>query len=140
MFFSLERDIALSIGKVSEKDDLSEITIQRENALKDLELETAKLVRRLLKETLRCLLHLSSCSSPQRLCIGLASVTTEITAAWESSVAMKHWAWGQDPGSVPDTPCWTRVHYFFNLTHSSLHITYVALVREKVESRICLSP
>ncbi|XP_037060992.1 transmembrane and coiled-coil domain-containing protein 5B isoform X3 [Peromyscus leucopus] len=43
---SLERDIALSIGKVSEKDDLSEITIQRENALKDLELETAKLEKK----------------------------------------------------------------------------------------------
>ncbi|XP_027276794.1 transmembrane and coiled-coil domain-containing protein 5B [Cricetulus griseus] len=43
---SLEKDIALSIGRVPEKDDFSEIIIQKENALKDLKLETAKLEKK----------------------------------------------------------------------------------------------
>ncbi|XP_040600875.1 transmembrane and coiled-coil domain-containing protein 5B-like isoform X2 [Mesocricetus auratus] len=49
---SLERDIALSIGRVPERDDLSEIIIQKENALKDLKLETAKLISRGHKNTI----------------------------------------------------------------------------------------
>ncbi|GAB1286691.1 Transmembrane and coiled-coil domain-containing protein 5B [Apodemus speciosus] len=43
---SLERDIALSIGRVPERDDFSEIIVQKETALKDLELETAKLEKK----------------------------------------------------------------------------------------------
>lgn len=59
LFFSLERDIALSIGRVPERDDFSEIIVQKETALKDLELETAKLVRRLLKDAPGSSLQLS---------------------------------------------------------------------------------
>ncbi|XP_013208088.1 transmembrane and coiled-coil domain-containing protein 5B-like [Microtus ochrogaster] len=40
---SLEREIALSTERVPEMDEFNEIAIQKENALKDLELETAKL-------------------------------------------------------------------------------------------------
>ncbi|KAM7327580.1 hypothetical protein ACRRTK_013947 [Alexandromys fortis] len=40
---SLEREIALSTERVPETDEFNEIAIQKENALKDLELETAKL-------------------------------------------------------------------------------------------------
>ncbi|XP_034352426.1 transmembrane and coiled-coil domain-containing protein 5B [Arvicanthis niloticus] len=43
---SLERDIALSIGRVPERDDFNEIIVQKETALKDLELETAKLEKK----------------------------------------------------------------------------------------------
>ncbi|XP_021011941.1 transmembrane and coiled-coil domain-containing protein 5B isoform X2 [Mus caroli] len=43
---SLERDIALSIGRVPERDDFNEILAQKETALKDLELETAKLEKK----------------------------------------------------------------------------------------------
>lgn len=81
MFFSLERDIALSIGRVPERDDFNEILAQKETALKDLELESAKLVRRLLKETLRNPLQPSLCLSPGSLHMPLASVATEIIAA-----------------------------------------------------------
>lgn len=86
MFFSLERDIALSIGRVPERDDFNEIIVQKETALKDLELETAKLVRRLLKETLRSPLQVS----PEVLHVRLAFLATEIIAAWGSSVTMKY--------------------------------------------------
>lgn len=98
MFFSLERDIALSIGRVPERDDFNEIIVQKETALKDLELEIAKLVRRLLKESLRSPLQVS----PEALHMPFASVATEIIAAWRSSVMMKHKAWGYDLGSAPD--------------------------------------
>ncbi|KAK7813490.1 hypothetical protein U0070_017008 [Myodes glareolus] len=40
---SLEREIALSTERVPETEEFTEIAIQKENALKDLELETAKL-------------------------------------------------------------------------------------------------
>ncbi|XP_051000987.1 transmembrane and coiled-coil domain-containing protein 5B [Acomys russatus] len=43
---SLERDIALSIGRVAERDDFSEIITKKENALKELELETEKLEKK----------------------------------------------------------------------------------------------
>ncbi|EDL27851.1 RIKEN cDNA 4930563P21, isoform CRA_b [Mus musculus] len=43
---SLERDIALSIGRVPERDDFNEILAQKETALKDLELESAKLEKK----------------------------------------------------------------------------------------------
>ncbi|XP_038962393.1 transmembrane and coiled-coil domain-containing protein 5B isoform X4 [Rattus norvegicus] len=43
---SLERDIALSIGRVPERDDFNEIIVQKETALKDLELEIAKLEKK----------------------------------------------------------------------------------------------
>ncbi|KAL1785441.1 transmembrane and coiled-coil domain-containing protein 5B isoform X1 [Sigmodon hispidus] len=43
---NLEKDIALAIGRVPETDDFSEIIIEKENALKDLELETAKLEKK----------------------------------------------------------------------------------------------
>ncbi|XP_038185215.1 transmembrane and coiled-coil domain-containing protein 5B-like [Arvicola amphibius] len=43
---SLEREIALSIERVPETDEFNEIALQKENALKDLELETAKLEKK----------------------------------------------------------------------------------------------
>ena len=72
---------------VPEMDEFNEIAIQKENALKALELETAKLVRRFLKEPLRRLLRSPFFSFPKRLRIGTASVSTEVTAAWASAVA-----------------------------------------------------
>ncbi|XP_021516056.1 transmembrane and coiled-coil domain-containing protein 5B isoform X2 [Meriones unguiculatus] len=43
---SLERDIALSVGRAPERDDFNEIIIMKESALKELELETAKLEKK----------------------------------------------------------------------------------------------
>lgn len=40
----------MSTERVPETDEFTEIAIQKENALKDLELETAKLVRRFLRD------------------------------------------------------------------------------------------
>lgn len=77
----------MSTERVPETDEFNEIAIQKENALKDLELETAKLVRRFLKETLRWLLRSSFFSFPKRLCISTASVAKEVTAALASAVA-----------------------------------------------------
>uniref|UniRef100_A0A8C4FHX7 Transmembrane and coiled-coil domain-containing protein 5B n=1 Tax=Catagonus wagneri TaxID=51154 RepID=A0A8C4FHX7_9CETA len=47
---SLEREINLSAGQARESEELNSIISETEEALKDLELETAKLVRRCLKQ------------------------------------------------------------------------------------------
>uniref|UniRef100_A0A8C6RV62 Transmembrane and coiled-coil domains 5B n=1 Tax=Nannospalax galili TaxID=1026970 RepID=A0A8C6RV62_NANGA len=46
MFFSLERENALSVGRVPERDDFSEVVTEKEEALRNLELETAKLEKK----------------------------------------------------------------------------------------------
>ncbi|XP_047653490.1 transmembrane and coiled-coil domain-containing protein 5B-like [Phacochoerus africanus] len=51
LFFSLEREINLSAGQARESEELNNITSETEEALRDLELETAKLERN--KEILR---------------------------------------------------------------------------------------
>ena len=50
LFFSLEREITLSVGQAREREELNHIISEKEEALRDLELETAKLVRRRLEK------------------------------------------------------------------------------------------
>jgi hypothetical protein len=55
LVFSLERAITLSAGRVKDKE-LNKTISEKEDALRDMELETAKLVRSLLQIVIRCLL------------------------------------------------------------------------------------
>lgn len=45
VFFSLERDITLSIGQAKEREEFYQIISEKEDTLRSLELEAAKLVR-----------------------------------------------------------------------------------------------
>lgn len=63
IFFSLERELALSLEQVKEEEELNYIIDAQEESLRELELETAKLVRGRLEKDhwmqLVCILLLS---------------------------------------------------------------------------------
>ena len=68
-FFSLERETALSLGQANEREELNHIVSEKEEALRNLKSETAKLVRKCLEKDhvmhFACSLPLLSLSFPE---------------------------------------------------------------------------
>ena len=93
IFFSLEGEIALSLGQANEREELNHIASEKEEALRTLESETAKLVRGCLEKDpvvhLACSLLLLSFPGDQPpwslLCLQKSD---------ESALRTKRLAWG----------------------------------------------
>lgn len=103
--FSLERDIMLSVRQAREREELNHLISEKEEALRDLELETAKLVRRCLEKD--SVMHFAG-SPPLSLsfpgdhhCWSLLCLWKSQLCLWKSQLSNSVWGmmcstWGRD--------------------------------------------